>query len=209
MTICSKCGEPVLVGHTHICEQPDAHAELAKLKNPATAFCDNQRLWDLLRLVRHDLFNQNAITAEEFATLVQEHPAVKRLESYDAARAELAASHERIAELERGIQERDAALDAIQNTSAQLFELLREHWKAPAETNALTLYAVSFAAGFAKAWKENPPPNGIVWSGTFPEIGKVEISLRKSDGKTPAEAIKELERQLAEVITREEQNDRD
>ncbi len=71
-------------------------------EQPKTAFCDNQRLWDLLRLQRHSLFESNAISDEEYALLVTDHAAVERLESYDSVRAQLA---ERIKLAERLAQD--------------------------------------------------------------------------------------------------------
>lgn len=40
-------------------------------------------MWDLLRYQRQDLHQQELITNEEYALLAEDHPAVKRLESYD------------------------------------------------------------------------------------------------------------------------------
>jgi len=45
----------------------------------------NQRLFDLVRYMRGELFDKGLITMEEFNVLVVEHSAVKRLEDYDAA----------------------------------------------------------------------------------------------------------------------------
>lgn len=50
---------------------------------------DTQRMWDLLRYQRHDLFVDDLITEEEFTQLAMDHPAVARLESYDALRQQL------------------------------------------------------------------------------------------------------------------------
>jgi hypothetical protein len=49
-----------------------------------------QRLWDLVRFKRHDLFSEEIISCDEFAALVEDHAAVDRLETNDALRAELA-----------------------------------------------------------------------------------------------------------------------
>ncbi len=51
----------------------------------------NQRQWDLIRQMRMELHQAELITNEEYAQLTFDHPAVARLESYDALRAELAA----------------------------------------------------------------------------------------------------------------------
>lgn len=59
----------------------------------------HQRLFDLLRHQRGELHTVNLISNDEFAELAKDHPAVDRLESYDAAR-------ERIAQLEALLQEK-------------------------------------------------------------------------------------------------------
>lgn len=45
----------------------------------------NQRMFDLVRFMRGELFEAGLITHDEYALLAQEHSAVKRLEDYDAA----------------------------------------------------------------------------------------------------------------------------
>lgn len=47
------------------------------------------RYHDLVRYARGGLFEANLLTDEEYATLVADHGAVARLESYDELRAEL------------------------------------------------------------------------------------------------------------------------
>jgi hypothetical protein len=47
-----------------------------------------QRMWDLVRYMRGQLHTDGLITDEEFALLVVDHPAVARLEGYDALRVE-------------------------------------------------------------------------------------------------------------------------
>lgn len=49
---------------------------------------DQQRALDLLRYVRHYLFDTDLITKEELTSLLQREGAVPRLEGYDALRAE-------------------------------------------------------------------------------------------------------------------------
>lgn len=49
-----------------------------------------QRLWDLVRYKRSDLFEDGLLTPEEYAELAEDHAAVARLESYDGMRLRLA-----------------------------------------------------------------------------------------------------------------------
>jgi hypothetical protein len=58
----------------------------------ATETLLNQRLFDLVRYKRSELHEDGLITDEEYATLAQEHGAVKRLEDYDAALAAIRAA---------------------------------------------------------------------------------------------------------------------
>jgi len=67
----------------------------------------NQRLMDLVRYQRHELFNANLISEKEYAELVydsEKGERVARLESYDTIRAELSAARETIARLESAIE---------------------------------------------------------------------------------------------------------
>jgi hypothetical protein len=50
-----------------------------------------QRLWDLVRYQRSELFAADLISRDEYAELVQDHGAVERLETYDSMRQKLAA----------------------------------------------------------------------------------------------------------------------
>jgi hypothetical protein len=50
---------------------------------------DVQRLWDLVRFKRHELFcDDEIISDKEYAALAQDHPAVERLETNDRLRKE-------------------------------------------------------------------------------------------------------------------------
>lgn len=72
----------------------DACAERDRLK------AVNQRLHDLVRYKRHELFNDGLITQDEYTEIMQDHPAVARLEGYDKMRNELAdvkAKHDALA----------------------------------------------------------------------------------------------------------------
>lgn len=48
-----------------------------------------QRLWDLVRFQRSELFQAGLLSEEEYAELAEDHPAVARLESYDEMRLRL------------------------------------------------------------------------------------------------------------------------
>ena len=65
----------------------------------------NQREQDLIRYCRSDLHDANLITDDEYVELAKKHDAVKRLEDYDALRAELAKAK---ADVERLKKEIDA-----------------------------------------------------------------------------------------------------
>ena len=59
---------------------------------PATPLtASNQRMWDLLRYQRADLLSAELITMDEYDELAKDHAAVKRLEDYDALKAQAAA----------------------------------------------------------------------------------------------------------------------
>jgi hypothetical protein len=47
---------------------------------------DCQRLWDLVRYMRSELFTADLITPDEYAALAEDHAAVARLETYDSLR---------------------------------------------------------------------------------------------------------------------------
>ena len=79
---------------------PDVVALAQEVQEARKRSASESRVYDLLRYARHLLFTDGLISSEEFAVITADHPAVARLESYDAAR-------QRIAELE---MERDEAL---------------------------------------------------------------------------------------------------
>jgi DNA repair ATPase RecN len=51
-----------------------------------------QRLHDLVRYQRQELFEEQLITEDEYAELAEDHPSVARLEGYDGCRARSAKS---------------------------------------------------------------------------------------------------------------------
>lgn len=62
-----------------------------------------QRLFDLVRYQRHELFEANLISDEEFTELAKEHAAVARLESYDEVRAKITALEAEMKRLRDGL----------------------------------------------------------------------------------------------------------
>lgn len=101
----------------------------------AAPLTDMQRMWDLVRQQRMELFESDLITQDEYAALAVDHPAVARLESYDelrsqaqkykanlaTARAELFEANKQLAET-RGIAgELYAALDELRVRYKSLF----------------------------------------------------------------------------------------
>lgn len=74
------------------------------------------------------------------------------------------------------------------------FEPLR---KAPTQEcgmrKALEPYMAALLSAFATAWKDNPPENGFIQTVPFPEIGSLELQIRRVEGgKTAAESLAEL-----------------
>ena len=101
-------------------------------------------------------------------------------------------------------------LQIIQDASCELIELLREKW-APVPADALTLYMASFVGGLSQEYLKALPENGVTWSGIFPDIGNVNISVWKGDNVTKIitqlvaerskmiEKIHQLNKRLAEL----------
>jgi len=56
-----------------------------------------QRMFDLVRYMRSELHAKELISDEEYAVLSQDHPAVKRLESYDEMKKQLAEARAEVA----------------------------------------------------------------------------------------------------------------
>lgn len=105
-----------------------------------------------------------------------------------------------VAEIER----LSAELSAIRQASAELLEALRDKWHCK-NADAMTLCLAAILAGIAEEWVKNPPPNGFTHTAVFQDpIGKLTIDIRKIDGKTPAEVIKELQTELNETWTDDE-----
>lgn len=90
----------------HLCNSDDEgafkvyrhpEAELDRLKSinrelvgaMSSLKAEKERLWDLARYQRGELLNEGLITKSEYADLAKDHPTVKRLETYDAMRAEI------------------------------------------------------------------------------------------------------------------------
>ncbi len=65
---------------------------------------DTQRMWNLVRQQRMELFNADLITQDEYAALAVDHPAVARLESYDELRAVHAETREQLKEARKIIE---------------------------------------------------------------------------------------------------------
>lgn len=96
---------------------------------------------------------------------------------------------------------RDEAIEQLHNIGKgahELLELLRDKWACP-DTDAMTLYLASFLAGVAEQWLKNPPPNGFTHVSTFPGIGDLQIDIRKLDGQSPAEALRDRDARIAEL----------
>lgn len=82
-----------------------------------TAIPNYERLLDLVRYARHELFKASLITQDEFAALVQlGSNGARRLESYDDLRTKLARTQSRLDAL------REAVVECI-TTSEQDIEL--------------------------------------------------------------------------------------
>lgn len=99
----------------------------AKLTRIAELEAQNQRLHDLVRYKRHELFDDGLITDDEFSELVQDHSAVARLEGYDKAVANVKARLQEVEEVARellnlsiGRIRGQAAIDLVQRATALL-----------------------------------------------------------------------------------------
>lgn len=115
------------------------------------------------------------------------------------AMAALAAQIEDNLKLQAEIERLRAEIGRVEETlciytkSAQeLSELLRDKWNCP-DVDAMTLYLVSLLCGVQAEWLLNIPDNGFIASTTLPEVGKVEIAIRRFDGKSAAESLRELQ----------------
>ncbi|HLG97103.1 MAG TPA: hypothetical protein VKX49_12390 [Bryobacteraceae bacterium] len=121
----------------------------------------NERMRDLVRYKRHELFNDDLISQEEFSSLVAETPgSVARLEGYDKAKAEF---NERIAALEAQLKISEGAvrIQAAQVNSliAERDQLRAKAEKAEARLNETftdddgTIWTVPTAWAYAQACK--------------------------------------------------------
>src|SRR5579883_2855413 len=82
----------------------------------------NERMRDLVRYKRHELFDNDLISREEFASLVSETPgAVVRLEGYDKAKAEFKA---RVAALEEQLEQAQRERGETESLLASTTDLL-------------------------------------------------------------------------------------
>lgn len=92
---------------------------------------DNQRLWDLLRHQRHDLFNDELITPGEFAELVSMKGSVQRLETYDALRGDVTRLKQHVQDLQQGMWVNCVycghRYGPQEDTPVALADLLKEH----------------------------------------------------------------------------------
>lgn len=79
-------------------ELAEARARIAELES------QNQRLHDLVRYKRHELFSDDLISMDEYAELAQDHPAVARLESYDKAVVNVKARLQEVDGVARGLR---------------------------------------------------------------------------------------------------------
>ncbi len=75
-------------------------------------------------------------------------------------------------------------------------ELLRDYW-ACHDMEAMTLLLAAILSGIQSGWMKNPPGNGITYSATFPEAGRLTISIQRTDGKSPAQMINERDAEIA------------
>ncbi len=125
----------------------------------------------------------------------------KDKERLDAQLAESARLAERLTQectRERELRKQaELTEDNIQRVASELEAMLRDHWECP-DRGAATLYCAAIVCGFSRAWKEDAPANGIAASFDFPEIGRLEIQIRRVEGKTASESIGELRQQLSD-----------
>lgn len=79
-------------------ERHHDRAEHSAISYAIEALNENERLRDLVRFCRQQLFDEGLITTEELAALLDDEGAesVRRLESYDAMRDQIEALHEEL-----------------------------------------------------------------------------------------------------------------
>ncbi len=86
----------------------------------------------------------------------------------------------------------------VEASAVELVELLRDKWACP-NVDAMTLYFASFMAGFSTEWRKNPPKNGFTHSCSFPDSGRMEMEVRRVDGKSVTETIIEMSATLRSI----------
>lgn len=96
-------------------------------------------------------------------------------------------------------REGGAEKHALLLTSArELLALLRDKWACP-DADAMTLYLGSILAGIAEEWNKNPPENGFTHALDFPGIGRLQIDIRKIEGKSVAESLLDVTQRLEDA----------
>lgn len=84
---------------------------------------------------------------------------------------------------------------SLLTSAKELLVLLRDKW-ACLDADAMTLYLASILAGIAEEWNKNPPENGFTHASDFPCIGRMQIEIRKIDGKSAAESLRDTAKRL-------------
>jgi hypothetical protein len=76
----------------------------------------------------------------------------------------------------------------LRECSRELLERLRGKWNATS-TDDITLYLLSFIGALRDEWLKAMPANGFVTAATWPDIGPVEIEIRRAGAETANQAL--------------------
>jgi len=97
-----------------------------------------QRLFDLVRYMRHELHASDLITDEEYAEICSwGSESARRLEDYDSIREQLKSKDAEIAELKAS---RDELLEALKNVSDEAYNYIGYGWDRGNESVILAGY---------------------------------------------------------------------
>lgn len=132
-----------------------------------------ERLTDLVRYKRHDLYREGLISDDEYAELVQVQGAVARLESYDELRARMQRLEQWVADLQSGMFVNCVycghRYGPRNTTPVAMADVLKEHVQAcPEHPMAKLRKATEFARqalryldGFFKGLEDSTAPEDV------------------------------------------------
>jgi P4 family phage/plasmid primase-like protien len=83
----------------------------------------------------------------------------------------------------------EAGLQSWLACGNELLDALTDKFKPSIPSEAITVFLTGLASGIHASWLNNPPENGLTTSATWPDIGRLEIEIRRISGKTAADTI--------------------